>query len=320
MKKYVYALAAFLTLGFAACSSDDDEDNSIDTDVDVTEDVIYSFTNRNATMFQTASAEISLYKRADLAQYSAPKDLVFPVEVDVEKSTAVEGTHFSFAGEKSITVPSGKSKGSLKLNFIKKEEGKDEIVLTVKKPSDKFFLGDNASLTIKIVGEAIEVLKGTWGSCTWESSNKDYWGLSYDLSKFPSVSSEDQLTISDGGLEVNIKSDLKNYFVGNSEMKYIQEQIFRFPEDYLLKRTGFVFVLNNINANFSAQSSTIKDSRVAFAVIKDDNNEEVLEVIVYSYEPTDFLVEEYNGMKDFATEDEPAMIYYPLRYHFKRVQ
>ena len=103
-------------------------------------------------------------------------------------------------------------------------------------------------------------------------------------------------------------------------MKYIQEQIFRFPEDYLLKRTGFVFVLNNINANFSAQSSTIKDSRVAFAVIKDDNNEEVLEVIVYSYEPTDFLVEEYNGMKDFATEDEPAMIYYPLRYHFKRVQ
>ena len=94
MKKYVYALAAFLTLGFAACSSDDDEDNSIDTDVDVTEDVIYSFTNRNATMFQTASAEISLYKRADLAQYSAPKDLVFPVEVDVEKSTAVEGTHF----------------------------------------------------------------------------------------------------------------------------------------------------------------------------------------------------------------------------------
>ena len=144
--------------------------------------------------------------------------------------------------------------------------------------------------------------------------------MSYDLSKFPSVSSEDQLTISDGGLEVNMKSDLKNYFVGNSEMKYIQEQIFRFPEDYLLKRTGFVFVLNNINANFSAQSSTIKDSRVAFAVIKDDNNEEVLEVIVYSYEPTDFLVEEYNGMKDFATEDEPAMIYYPLRYHFKRVQ
>ena len=181
-------------------------------------------------------------------------------------------------------------------------------------------MGDNASLTIKIVGEAIEVLKGTWGSCTWESSNKDYWGLSYDLSKFPSVSSEDQLTISDGGLEVNMKSDLKNYFVGNSEMKYIQEQIFRFPEDYLLKRTSFVFVLNNINANFSAQSSTIKDSRVAFAVIKDDNNEEVLEVIVYSYEPTDFLVEEYNGMKDFATEDEPAMIYYPLRYHFKRVQ
>ena len=43
-------------------------------------------------------------------------------------------------------------------------------------------------------------------------------------------------------------------------------------------------------------------------------------MFIYSYEPTEFLVEDYEAMKDIATEDEPAMYYYPLRYHFKRVQ
>ena len=106
-------------------------------------------------------------------------------------------------------------------------------------------------------------------------------------------------------------------------MKYNQEQIFRFPEDYLLKRTGFVFVLNNINANFSAQSSTIKDSRVAFAVIKDDNNEEVLEVIVYSYEPTDFLTgtyydETHPGWGE--PKEYPMRELYPLVFRFNKVE
>ncbi|WP_455496807.1 hypothetical protein [Coprobacter sp.] len=322
MKKMVYAMAALLlSFGLAACSEDDEKDVLDDVTLELTDDVIYSFTYDNATMFETATVEVSLLNKKNSAQsFTAPKDIAFPVIVD-ESSTAVEGTHFKFDGEKILTVAKGSTKGTLKLKLLQKEEGKDVIVLKVQKPqndTDRFFLGNNESVTIKIAGETIEVIKGTWGNCTWD--NKAYYEMMYDITAFPQVSTEDQIIISDQGLEVNLKSDLKNYFVGNSSLQYIGEKLFRFLDNISIRRNVSIFVLDKINANFSATSSTIKNSRVGFTVIKDENNEEVLEMFIYSYEPTDFLVDDYNGMKDFGTEDEPAMYYYPLRYHFKRVQ
>ena len=323
MKKMVYAMAALLlSLGMAACTEDEkDQDTFDDVSTELTEDVIYSFSYDNATMFETATVEISLLQKENSTQsFTTPKDIVFPIVVD-ETSTAVEGTHFEFDGEKALTVAKGSSKGTLKLKLLQKEEGKDVIVLKIQKPendTDHFFLGNNESVTIKIAGETIEVIKGTWSNCTWD--NKDYYGMMYDISTFPQVSTEDQITISDQGIEVNLKSDLKNYFVGNSSLQYVGEKIFRFADNYTIQRNVAVFILDNINANFSATSSTIKDSRVGFAVVEGENGEDVLEMFIYSYEPTDFLVEDYEMMKDYATEDEPAMYYYPLRYTFKRVQ
>ena len=310
MKKTVYAMAAILLslVGFTACSEDDDEKDVFDdVTTELTDDVIFSFSYDNATMFETATVEISLLKKENSTQsFTAPKDITFPIVVD-ETSTAVEGTHFEFDGEKALTVAKGASK--------------DVIVLKIQKPqndTDRFFLGNNESVTIKIAGETIEVIKGTWSNCTWD--NKAYYEMSYDITNFPQVATEDQITITDQGVEVNLKSDLKNYFVGNSSLQYVGEKIFHFMDDFTITRNVAVFILDNINANFSATSSTIKDSRVGFTVVKDENNEEVLEMFIYSYEPTEFLVEDYEAMKDIATEDEPAMYYYPLRYHFKRVQ
>lgn len=192
---------------------------------------------------------------------------------------------------KILTDSKRSTKGTLKLKLLQKEEGKDVIVLKVQKPqndTERFFLGNNESVTIKIAGETIEVIKGTWGNCTWD--NKAYYEMMYDITAFPQVSTEDQIIISDQGLEVNLKSDLKNYFVGNSSLQYIGEKLFRFLDNISIRRNVSIFVLDKINANFSATSSTIKNSRVGFTVIKDENNEEVLEMFIYSYEPTDFLV------------------------------
>lgn len=290
MKKMVYAMAALLlSLGMAACTEDEkDQDTFDDVSTELTEDVIYSFSYDNATMFETATVEISLLQKENSTQsFTTPKDIVFPIVVD-ETSTAVEGTHFEFDGEKALTVAKGSSKGTLKLKLLQKEEGKDVIVLKIQKPendTEHFFLGNNESVTIKIASETIEVIKGTWSNCTWD--NKDYY---------------------------------ENYFVGNSSLQYVGEKIFHFADNYTIQRNVAVFILDNINANFSATSSTIKDSRVGFAVVEGENGEDVLEMFIYSYEPTDFLVEDYEMMKDYATEDEPAMYYYPLRYTFKRVQ
>lgn len=52
--------------------------------------------------------------------------------------------------------------------------------------------------------------------------------MMYDITNFPQVATEDQITITDQGVEVNLKSDLKNYFVGNSSLQYVGEKVFRF--------------------------------------------------------------------------------------------
>lgn len=81
MKKTVYAMAAILlSLGFAACSEDDDEKDVFDdVTTELTDDVIYSFSYDNATMFETATVEISLLKKENSTQsFTAPKDITFP--------------------------------------------------------------------------------------------------------------------------------------------------------------------------------------------------------------------------------------------------
>ena len=101
MKKMVYAMVALLlSLGMAACTEDEkDQDTFDDVSTELTEDVIYSFSYDNATMFETATVEISLLQKENSTQsFTTPKDIVFPIVVD-ETSTAVEGTHFEFDGE-----------------------------------------------------------------------------------------------------------------------------------------------------------------------------------------------------------------------------
>lgn len=112
-------------VGFTACSEDDDEKEVFDdVTTELTEDVIYSFSYDNATMFETATVQISLFRKESPTQsFTTPKDITFPIVVD-ETSTAVEGTHFEFDGEKALSVAKGTSKGTLKLKLLQKKKVK----------------------------------------------------------------------------------------------------------------------------------------------------------------------------------------------------
>ena len=64
--------------------------------------------------------------------------------------------------------------------------------------------------------------------------------MMYDMTK-NTIATENQITITDQGVEVNLKSDLKNYFVGNSSLQYVGEKIFHFMDDYTITRNVAVF-------------------------------------------------------------------------------
>ena len=91
-------------VGFTACSEDDDEKEVFDdVTTELTEDVIYSFSYDNATMFETATVQISLFRKESPTQsFTTPKDITFPIVVD-ETSTAVEGTHLQKERQKELS-------------------------------------------------------------------------------------------------------------------------------------------------------------------------------------------------------------------------
>src|SRR5690606_5889603 len=77
--------------------------------------IIYSFEKEDYIMTETAVVTLNLSTIKGF--YTAEKDMTFELELD-EESTAIEGTHFNFANGNTITVPAGKTQGSVTLNFI----------------------------------------------------------------------------------------------------------------------------------------------------------------------------------------------------------
>ena len=102
MKKTVYAMAAILlSLGFAACSEDDDEKDVFDdVTTELTDDVIYSFSYDNATMFETATVEISLLKKENSTQSFTPSNSKCVPSTAVDVSSTTIGNVISFGAVK----------------------------------------------------------------------------------------------------------------------------------------------------------------------------------------------------------------------------
>ena len=60
--------------------------------------------------------------------YKVKVATTFDIEVD-ESSTAIEGVHYEFVNGAQVVVPINKNKGSFSIKYLKKEEGKDKLIL-----------------------------------------------------------------------------------------------------------------------------------------------------------------------------------------------
>ena len=120
----------------------------------------------NVYSFETSSDVLTLKKsynielRSDVgARFSFNDTTRISLEVDAA-STAVEGEHFKFEnGAKQAVFAPGSSTGTVTLEFLKLEAGKDNIILKVA-DSEGMIAGSNPSISIKIVGATS--FSGTW--------------------------------------------------------------------------------------------------------------------------------------------------------------
>lgn len=283
--------------------------------------VLYSFDKSNYTMTQSVDVTLQLSKAT--GSFTAEQEMTFGVEVDTENSTAVEGVHFSFAEGKTITIPAGQNKGTIKLNLIKQEAGKDRVVLRLTGLPIVFKPGDYDQASVVVFGPTFEKLEGTWKYVAmtnkeWWETNNSYMGD--DMSLLPTNNTaEDLLIFDETGLKIEMEGDLKNYF-RESVITYVGEEEERLQEAGGINppRVTIDLISSLVNVNFSATQKNERQAEVGYRVFE-EGGKEILEVTIRDYEPTDFLQNIFDAFNQPWNTDVPLMKTMPLRFHFERV-
>jgi len=292
----------------------------------------------NVYSFETSSDVLTLKKsynielRSDVgARFSFNDTTRISLEVDAA-STAVEGEHFKFEnGAKQAVFAPGSSTGTVTLEFLKLEAGKDNIILKVA-DSEGMIAGSNPSISIKIVGATS--FSGTWAfkevsNYQWLRDN--IGGDSKVL--FDGTAANDYFTFTASGknntFTPHFTGGLQNYFTAagtaieaGKSREYFQELASGRPPRYELS----MFKFDNINAAFSATDKDLKTIRVGFRLILDSKTkQELLEMTINDYAPTENTKamdwgETWKGTYETlrASGDTPVMRSAPIRIHFTK--
>lgn len=283
--------------------------------------IYYTFSANVYVMSQVAEPTIEL--RSGTTAYKAEQDIVVPIVIDLESSTAKEGEHFSFDGDKEIVIKKGESSGAVKLNWLKNEEGKNEILLKVGDILHPGVLpGLDNTAKVKVFGPIADQINGDWQgqlfvNYDWFKLNVDQAGMD-DITLFPKISASDKLSINGDEIKANMTGALKNFFKDGTIEVLREDKLIYQEEGYPMKqRTVSTVKYSKPNVKFSAINSNLRDAIIYFRVFE-NSGVKTLEVTIADFEPTDFLANTYTMVKDWGTD--PVMEYYPLRYYFTEVK
>ncbi len=245
-------------------------------------------------------------------------------------STAIEHVHYEFVDnpDKMFVIPAKKSYGTIKIKFLKWEEGKTTLFLLVPDGNDRVLPGDVDQTEIYIKGMTTpDRLVGKWAfkevtSIEYLRENNWYGGLD-EVAHLPENNlPTDILEFVDGGakLKVHATGDMAKYF-RDCDVKFLREQQLYLYELAGIGRppmvTASMLELSQANVNFSGTNEKLRAVQVGFRLLDD---KETLEVTVLDYEPTDFLYDTYKSNADYAAEGDFPMDFHMVRYHFTKVK
>ena len=268
-------------------------------------------------------------KDANTGKYfSASTDTKVPFIVG-EHSTAIENVHYEFVDnpDKMFVIPAKKSYGTIKIRFLKWEEGKTTLFLLVPDGNDRILPGDVDQTEIYIKGMTTpDRLEGKW--VFKELTSMDYvknnaWYGGEEIANMPENNlPTDMLEFVNGGtqLKVHATGDMAKYF-RDADVTFLKEQLVYLYEFGGIGRPPQVTVsmmnLSQANVNFSGVNEKLRSVQVGFRLLEDN---ETLEVTVFDYEPTDFLYNTYKDLAAWSGEGEFPMEMHMIRYHFTKVK
>ena len=265
------------------------------------------------------------------------------VAVDTENSTAVEGTHFKFSGEKKVTIALGESEGVLSLEMLGDAvvADHDKIVLTLD-PGEKFNLGETGKITITMLGSEWSRLDGEWKIAqmhTDEAYMRQFWGAMGDYTGYEHIPAYNTDLENDDLVDINkndrlvfdidaltltpyFESTFKNYFIGVSNISPAGEYGLPFngngswnPNHPLWGGPLMTpaMLLDNTNRYFSAtEKSEDKESIMCYAVVEDEKGDEILYIYLIDCISKSFFPEwqdeEATGFAIYGTA-KPVLVY-----------
>ena len=269
-------------------------------------------------------------KDANTGKYfSASTDTKVPFIVG-KHSTAIEHVHYEFVDnpDKMFVIPAKKSYGTIKIKFLKWEEGKTTLFLLVPDGNDRVLPGDVDQTEIYIKGMTTpDRLVGKWAfkevtSIEYLRENNWYGGLD-EVAHLPENNlPTDILEFVDGGakLKVHATGDMAKYF-RDCDVKFLREQQLYLYELAGIGRppmvTASMLELSQANVNFSGTNEKLRAVQVGCRLLDD---KETWEVTVLDYEATDFLYDTYKSNADYAAEGDFPMDFHMVRYHFTKVK
>ena len=289
-----------------------------------------------AGSFNKAQYELKTEVEVALTLKSGSKSVTYanyevPFEV-APTSTAVLGTHFEIVGGKQVlTMTKNTSSALATIRFLKKEEGKDQIVLRLA-DSPYFIQGSgNTTTTITISGptKAAELV-GTW-TCQGLTNAQAIKEAAQLVSRLSDADvlpdncpATDKITFTDNGdgtlsLDASaLTGDLAKY-LRNATYSIAEEKEEELWEtNYNLPEKGSVVTMNVslVNYFFSATEISERSAQVGFRLL---DKGKTLEMRIYQYQPKDFLPLSYQAKAADTYSGRDVMKRgFTLIYQFKK--
>ncbi len=241
----------------------------------------------------------------------------FAIEVD-PSSTAVRGVHFELLDEAQAIVPRKRNRGAFKVKFLKKEAGKDKIVLRFAE-RDGFASGNNDKMTITIKGPVD--IAGDWkltqiANGKWLEDPNNYFGIKLD--ELINVQDGDAIKLEGDAFKYKLipmfKGKLKNFFIGESELVIDSSREDTLQESTFEKITLTRYKTEGVNVLFSPSETKKRPALVDFRLIKDENGKEILECTLADFEPTTKDTPTWKALYEMMG----SMEWTPIRLHFER--
>lgn len=273
-----------------------------------------SFVNKENDLFRERPIQV-MWRDENGRNKRFRREETYPIEVDTQGSTAIEGVHFTFPRGKQLIFEKGsRALGHLYIRVLKFMEGSDIIKIDIPR-TDGVAGGTQGATIIKISTPPSMV--GTWVFDKFVNGNDYSDAGEPETSEIKKITGEegDKIVISDTAqglqLQAHFKGTLRYLLSGTHPMRLERELYVNLRSLYI------AYLVDNVNVHVSPLSSKERSAEIGFATATDDKTgDEYLYMLPYDIEPTHYFSMTYSFF--VAPGVKYPMLDMPPLYRFKK--